>query len=115
MGRAAAIAQTTTRKARSLRPEPRIYRGGSPPEPRRFEGNGKDPSAFTKWVRAMDSYRIIASPYLPPNAMALRVLDPLGGEALDEMEPLLEEHGIAHFDHDIRVQVIVDVLTPTFP
>lgn len=79
---------------------PRRYCGGSAPEPKRFSGNGKDPSAFTKWVRAMDSYRVVATPQLPPNEMALRVLDRMEGEALDEIEPLLDDYGIANFDHD---------------
>lgn len=50
----------------SYRPEPRRYRGGSPPEPKRFSGCAKDASAFARWIRAMDSDKILAAPYLPP-------------------------------------------------
>lgn len=64
-GRAASIIRTTTRKQRRkvpFRPEPRQYHGGSPPEPTRFGGNGRDPAAFPSWVSAIDSYRVIARP-----------------------------------------------------
>lgn len=62
----------------------------------------------------MDSYRVIASPKLPPNEITLRGLRGLGGEALDDIEPILEQHCIASCDYDDGVQTIIGILTPAF-
>lgn len=71
-------------------------------------------SGATKWVRAMDSYRVVAAFYQPRNEMALRVLGRLEGEALDEVDPILDEHGISYFDHDDGIQTIIDTLAPAW-
>lgn len=46
--------------------------------------------------------------------MALWVLDRLEGEALGEIEPLLEAFGISYFDPEDGIHTIIEALAPAF-
>jgi hypothetical protein len=74
------------------------FRGGSAPETPRFDGAQRDTTAFAKYKRKVEMYELLASPYIPKNEMAVRMLKELDGGAADELEPWLDEHGVKYFD-----------------
>merc|ERR1712194_948062 len=90
------------------------FRGGSAPETPKFDGAQRDTAAFAKYKRKVEMYELLASPYIPKNEMALRMLKEFDGEAADELEPWLDEHGVKYFYDPEGVERLMGILEPAF-
>ena len=90
------------------------YRGGRAPEPKGFSDNGKDPQTYIRWLRAIEAYQLQARAYLSPEEQALAVIAKLDGEALDELEPWLEQYGMAHFFVPEGIDMVITILDAQF-
>ena len=69
---------------------------------------------FIRWLRKVEIWKIRVKPYMSVKEQALALLEEIGGEAADILEPILDEHGPTYYATDDGIDRIIADVRPAY-